>query len=348
MATVNEDSVKKKCLPLVEPDITTNPYVTNKLGVLSSFKENQPWILQNFTNIWMQKNFRLNYLSDFLYFSSYRFCPFIKEFEICKSLVDKKWETIVEAMIDIINTGLYVYLNINTVFIPLYKNFENNQMHDIFVYGYDMDEKVLYVADFFQYGKYSMKKVSFNDFIKAYDSMDKTVKRDFFDGIILLQYTAKDFSFDMEFCIQGIRDYVNSKNTIVKSMLVELDKKDEVVFGINTCDTMIQYLKELSRVENIKLDYRTFHYFYQHKVLMRLRIQFFIEKGYLKSYKDHAILDEYLKIEQRWMFIRNRILKYNMKSDYILIKDTINDINHLKKYEKKVLKHLLKVLKKID
>ncbi|WP_455715504.1 hypothetical protein [Anaerosporobacter sp.] len=345
METIDDKSMKKKCLPLVEPAITTNPYVTNKLAILGNFKETQPWILQNFTNIWMQRNFRLNYGADFLYFSSYRFCPFIKEFEMCTSIVDKKWKTIVEAIIDIINMGHYVYLNINTSFIPQYKNFENNQMHDIFVYGYDRDEKILYVADFFEYGKYGMKKVCFKDFIMAYDSMDDTVKRDFFDGIIILQYTARDIPFDMEFCIQGIRDYLNSKNTIVKSILVELDKKDEVVFGINTCDIMIQYLQDLSRIENIKLDYRTFHYFYQHKVLMRLRIQFFIEKGYVKRYKDFAILDEYLEIERKWLEVRNRILKYNIKPDYMLIERTISDINSLKKHENKVLKHLLNVLK---
>lgn len=344
MVTINERLMTRKCLPLAEPDITTNPYVTNKLAVISSFEESRPWILQNFTNIWMHKNFRLNYWSDLLYFSSYRFCPFIKEFEICKTLIDKKWETVVEAIIDIINTGLYVYLNINTSYMPQYKNFEKNQMHDIFVYGYDVDEEVLYVADFFVYGKYSMKKVYFTDFNLAYVSMDETQKRDFFDGIIIVQYKTMDLPFDLEFCIQGIKDYVNSKNTIVKTMLKELDKIEDVVYGINTCDIMIQYLQELSLIDNIKFDYRTFHYFYQHKVLMRIRIQFLLDKGYIKKCKDFAVLDEYLKIEQKWMEIRNRILKYNMKSDKHLIDRTISDISSLKKYEKKVLKHLLKAL----
>lgn len=331
----------KKCLPVTEPDITSNPYVTNKLAIMSAYEEAKPWIIQSFTNFWVKKVFKANYWADFLYSSSYRFCPYFMEFQMSKSVTDIKWKIPSELMIDMINIGLYSYLNVNIAYITEYKHFKENQMHDIMVYGYDEDEKVLYVADFFVNGKYSMKKVPFDEFNAAYSHIGETEEKDFFPGISCAQYKALKLPFDLKVCIQGISDYVNSKNTVVKSILEEFDNQEDVVYGISCYDAFIQYLQTIPDME-AELDYRTFHYFYQHKVLMRIRLEFLMQKGYLSEDADSNILNEYKEIEIKWLEIRNRILKYNVKPDENLITRSINDIRNFKNREMKILEHLIK------
>lgn len=77
---------------------------------------------------------------------------YIKEYEVSKTLIDKKWDDIMKAVIDIIDLDQYVYLDINTSYISNYKSFKQNQIHDLFIYGYNLEKKVIYVADFFENG----------------------------------------------------------------------------------------------------------------------------------------------------------------------------------------------------
>lgn len=301
-------------LSLRKPDILTNPYITDRLAIVQAHSESKEWFLSSFYSFWIHKEplKHKEYWGDLLYHGSYRLCPFIFEGVILRELVMTKWNgKVIDFVMDIIDSGQYIYMNINASCIECYRYKEENQMHDILIFGYDKGMKAVLAADFFG-GEYQAKEIPFEQFEQAFH-IEQTKKKDFLNGIGTLKYVETSYPFQVSDCIKGLEDYVNARNTQVKSLLVELDNPEEVYYGIDCYDGFEHYLMEIKNTGE-DVEYRQFHYFYAHKVHMRKRIEYLLEKQVLGE-ESQDILESFKEVELFWQGIRNSILRYNMKKD---------------------------------
>ncbi|MDP4145984.1 MAG: hypothetical protein Q8936_16095 [Bacillota bacterium] len=310
-----------KILPMELPPIDLYPYSANKLSVLLSHKETHPWFFSNFIQTWISKDrpssFR-SYWSDFLFFSGYKFCPFYKTSTISRKLVQHKWNSIIDFIIDAIDLNYYAYLNINAGFIPEYESKEEKHWrHDIFVFGYDKKNETLKIADFFKGYKYYYSEVSFKAFQQAYDNFNLTNETDFFNGISLESFENTDYEFDINFISNSIKDYLDGCNTTITTDLSELENKDDAAYGIEVYDVLGKHLQDISMGKSNFLDIRPFHMIYNHKTVMIQRLKYLEKLNYIKN-ADKFIKD-YIDLESQSLNLRHDILKVIItRSDKVL------------------------------
>lgn len=330
----------KKCLKITHPLITLYPYITNKLAVLLSHKETLPWFCSNFIQMWISKSSTKGYWADFLYYGNNRFCPFYTCSLVNKKLIKCKWESIIDFIKDSIDLDFYIYMNINAAFISKYEGYlKNNRRHDIFIYGYDNEKKILNIADFFKNYKYDFSYVHFHDFSKAYDNFNLTNQDDFLKGVYLESYEKTNYKFNIEFVVNSLNDFLDSKNTSIVSDLVELDDKDDIAYGVEVYNVLINYLHKIKNHSLHFADVRPFHMIYEHKVAMITRIKFLHQNGYLNNFNHNK--NYYEILQQECLIIRTLIIKYGLTNDINIIDKLIKKLEQVSTIEKEALYALL-------
>lgn len=75
----------------------------------------------------------------------------------------------INKIIEAINNGYYIYLTVNEYYIPDRNNyFFSNCVHDIYIYGYDMNKNAFLCAGFNEKQSFSTQYIKFNRIKKAF------------------------------------------------------------------------------------------------------------------------------------------------------------------------------------
>ena len=126
-------------------------------------------------------------------------------------------------MIESLDYGYYLYLNINPKYIGVYNLPHSIDVHDIFIYGYSKSERVFYIADCFENGKYAYKECSFDEIrngIKFINLKDENYIS--LNGCIelfsLVTKGEKLEAFDYKRVKDTLKDYLNSKPTVCSNV----------------------------------------------------------------------------------------------------------------------------------
>ena len=144
----------------------------------------------------------------------------------------------------------------------------------------------------------------------------------------------------MDLIASGIKDYLFSRNTVVKSILQELDDNEKVSYGLSVYDEIRSYLEYIIlQNEDRFADYRVFHYLYAHKQIMNLRIRYLLDNGYI-SEKDYENIN-YDTIERECLDLRNGIIRYDFVKKKDLLFDAIKLTKEIKKNEEDALFKIL-------
>jgi hypothetical protein len=338
------NELDKRILPMKSPPITLYPHIANKLSVILSNEEALPWFYSNFIQVWTSKQGPNNYWADFLYFSGSRFCPHYKSNLISRKLMEYKWGSVIDFLIDAIDMGYYVYLNVDASVIPEYEEKkEEHWKHDVFVFGYDKKNKKLNIADFFKGFKYYYSEVSFNEFEKSYKNFLIMGEDDFINGIGVETYEKGIFKFDIDFIKRSINDYLSSSNTSISSDLSEFDNKDDIVYGIQVYEVFSDYISRYNKNEFKVADIRPFHMLLDHKNVMQLRLKYLDEMGYLEN-TDYFV-NAYKKLQAEALIIRNMIIKHMIAKEDNSLGNVLKRISSISIDEKEVLRKLLYSIK---
>lgn len=344
--------VKKRILPLEEPYYKTNPFFTNRLAIMLPKINVEEWLLDEICNFWINKNYdeRGDYWGDLLYSSEYRFCPYIVKTAIPHVLIQSKWKNnILELIMDIIDSEGYAYLNVNMSYIKKYNMpKEANLIHDALVYGYDTEEQIVYMADFF-HGIYQLAEISFEEFVEGFEKVSLSHQEDFLGGvnILYLQETDVPYKFNLKKCANGLLDFLNSDNTQIHSILNELDNKDMVYYGISCYDGFVEYFEQEQKdIESIvELEYRPIHYFYVSKELMRRRFEFLVKEHILEP--DEELLEMFKSIEHKWLQLRNLIFIYNKGRRPVFFERAYKILQETKQMDKEAVTILYQKIQKV-
>lgn len=303
----------KKVLQVAEPIINT---FTSYGALFSILPESAaPWLMNNF----IQLNYV--YIWKMVTFDSHRMllsnCPSIDYYEVPRSILLSNHQEFKDIIMKAIDRGEYLFFYVDRYYLSITEMYmREHYQHEIFLYGYDLDNNLVYVGDNFMQGKFSFQQCSLNELIRGY--MDIEIKYPFMSSIrFLTVHENEECKLNIKQIIHGLDSYINSKE--IFDIKVQLD----MLYGISIYDLF------LKRIRDADLDIRFFHLLYEHKVLMEMRVGYLLKHKYLIDEKSFVKRAKNLK--EKALIMRNMVLKYYISKSKKLLEIIYNKLLNMKK-----------------
>lgn len=211
---------------------------------------------------------------------------------------------IVDFVVDSIDRGYYVYLNVDEYFIPDRGCYHKQHFsHDTLVHGYDLESRTFKILGFNKIGSYESTDVSFKEFSQSYHSLDKIENH--CHQIYLYQYNQDGkYDFNAKLVKETLEDYLYSRNTSERfSMLAEPWDR---AYGMESYDCLQKYFQDLL-ANKIHTDIRHLHILWEHKSCMRLRTEYMYENGFIEN---PNFIEAAKLIEHKAFMVKKLFLKY--------------------------------------
>lgn len=294
---------------------------------------------------------------DFYSPEPFRACPWIKHQEIWYEFLPSLNIDFIEFVVCAIDQNYYVLLKLDRFYIECAPEYgESHFQHDVFIYGYDIEKKELYFADFYPYfGFFSM---SFDNARNAFRNLKVDSPILFRENIILIK---PDFSniknqyvFRLERVLNQIREYINGIASYegyfdLKISDYEINRQ-RYVFGIDTYEYQKSYIetqimmtsKKMKDYAFVEWDHRGVHAIYMHKLLVKKLFDYLL--------CDNRHRKEIIYLSQQYEYviakafnIRNNYLKSKLKQSTKDLIPILRKIDELKKLELDILNHVLQM-----
>ncbi len=232
--------------------------------------------------------------------------PFVTTLSERNTILSTYGYTLWEYIVMNINIDRYIEVNVDELYLPG-TNANNNgyhHMHGNLIYGYDDITKNVNIVNYFD-GKPTCMIVAYNDLKVAFESCD-------YEFIYIYEYYMNQVGYKMniERICNMIQYYLSGEgfNDIGLGVMAEPLK---VVYGINLYDDYVKDSKSISMLLN---DNRISYIFYEHKKIMRERLEYLLVGKVVEKYEVKNIInevDELLLISQK---IMNLVLKNKVKT----------------------------------
>ncbi|ADL53833.1 hypothetical protein [Clostridium cellulovorans] len=304
--------MNKKILHMNEPIINTYNSYGSILSMIADDENAWLWLYNNFIQIRYVYSWNSYFFDNHhLFFDN---CPYFYHYNIPKSILLSKWNgSMKDFIVDSINGGLYIYLYVDRYYISESSSYNRaSEVHEVFIYGYDIEDNSVYIADNLLDGKYIRTKVPFEEIENGYFNIKYKV--DFFLNLHLFKKSEGAIvNFDFEQVVSSINNYLYSKKTI------DVSFSEKCIFGLDAVERIVDILDNVSVQEDMYLDIRALHLFYEHKLLMKLRLEYMVNKGFLVN--GEKFIEAYSSLNKNYGTIRNLALKYNItKMNNILLR----------------------------
>ncbi|MEN1987493.1 hypothetical protein [Paenibacillus hubeiensis] len=335
--------MKKKQLPMKKQDlISTYNIDASFVSMALSYELTEPWLCSNFIQL---KSFKGS-PQNFFYECQHEYdTPFFAVQRIGKDLINKKWEDIIQFIIDCIDTNYYILMMVNKKHLSVYKNMDIPEfIHDVFIYGYDSDQELVYLAGNFLNGKYAFVTCTFEEIRTAYILSFKDELFDWLFGVVLYQYRDSErqkVDPDIRSRIKTLLEhYLNSThmNLLDLNRTTHYDR-EQLLFGHDVYRNVIDHY---ASNEDPHIDIRPFHLFLDHKKFMLHRFNFLITNQYIeKNAIDLASLSELITLTE---IHRNLVLRFNITKESKLKNDVLNRLDSFIEKEQAVYKKIISFL----
>jgi dTMP kinase len=332
LAKEKETKMENK-LPIEYPFINGRMIYGFTTAIVNSYKKNNDnWILNNFTNL-LFKN-KNDYSSLDMADDYNEFNPlFQNEDFLTGSLRENCFEKIKEY----IDGNKYIIARINKFFIPG-TQFYNiaHFVHGSLIYGYDFEKEKLHVLTFNSSSVLAFLEISFSDFMISLENTKEDAKT------TLLTYNNADYDIDADNLILQIKNY--SKGT----KLSENQNRLDGISIYNIIDNQIdKFLKEdfnKFNENNYNRDLffliKNFHVMSDHKKCMQLKFKFLEENNIIKNEKTSV---EFENLSNDLIVLRNYLLKYRITKNMVIL-DKIKPLyEKIKNNEKKALDEFIHI-----
>ena len=351
----------KKILPFVIPDVTCYPATSEACGILFADPAIHDWMYNNFIQLFeVDASHAVDYY-DFAIENN----PFLSYSEIDYTFVMKKWDSIISFIVDALDDNYYLRFFVNTAKMELYDF--GYFHHDLIVYGYDMEEKILYIADHFKRGKFSMDKCSFDDFLHALDTYDPDqfgklpaflrsvqmvkIETDFL-RLRYSMYTPQEMdallTFNIDRIKESLQDYLLCRPTrgwFSRGVLMDEKHSAGHRWGLECYDVLSDLVKNVfHKKKNNLVTRQSFFAEYNHKCMMASRVKLLEEKGYLeKGSIWHGSFDELGKKIYRIMLLYFRV---SAKKAYTSEEESqiLSQLSEVRRQDKQRTEELLQAL----
>ena len=306
----------KKVLPIHRPILQHNPANAYLLSIIGDKPDEYAWIMNNFANL--RYNPHIKY-DDFYRNDMWYNCYHITESKFTKGFIDLFASDSFELIKRMIDDGYYIYMFLNRKYIPNYNKPEYDIRHNPLIYGYDIDNNLIYIADFFRGQSFNFETCSIDDFRKSYPYTDD--EEDFYIYVWNRAIKKKEeynFKFNIEDLIIKLSDYIKSTdlnashyytfdtNDVEEVEYMHIEGGYNYVYGVDVYDVIAEDL-----IKN-KISHRPLHLLYEHKSIMCRRIDYLMQNNFLN--KGTKLQDNYEEIKEDCLLLRNLFLKYRMSN----------------------------------
>ena len=346
-----------KILPLAKPVLRTWASESN-LESIALLQENaMEWMFDNYINLmgswhYQEKRSLLTFVPKHApalhdaALSAWMKCPFLEFHFVSHNFVRNKYENILEYIMYAIEQGYYILFNV------LQKNLSvrvGNRLHKTFVYGFDKNKKILYVADHYNHGKYALAELGFDEYLEAYEitywnnngNLLESGKEMIRENHLISIAKPKEFKyeFNLEWFKLQLKDYMNSTYSLYSTAVITEGEGYKRYFGISCYNLALDYLDELIKNDDESpKDWRVFTLICDHKKLLKMRMEFFQDRGVCnisnKEMEKYGMLLKSSEVEL------NLFLKYVISGDIKLLNKMQDMLMEMKEVEYKLLSEL--------
>lgn len=333
----------EKKLEINIPSIQTFLNHAYPLAILEKEEVFQGWFYTNYTQLYTFNN-RKNPVGDFKidFFShngKYPNIPFLEYSNINKNTVDTFNESILDIIIANIDLNYYVEVGIDEYYWSNKSSYMRRHFHhDNLIYGYNKKEKIFYYLGYNKemlFGKYS---VSFTEFISSFtENSESTIKfiRNFIPELLseTTRYVYHDnLEFDVDIFRVYLGDYLNSQNSFLSHKGAE-----NSVFGLAIYDELILKFSDDMKISK---DLRLYRILWEHKKVMKRRIEYLISKGYLDAKKYEEFSKQSMFICNECLLLKNLSIKYAITNNSKCYLSMITKIKEIQALEERFMNEL--------
>ena len=345
-----------KKLPVTYPMITSWQWHATLFSILSDDDNAKKWIFSNYIQLRCYNIQEIFTGDDMLLAdimpgsSSLKECPYLITSIMTKQQIESYTGNIIDFIIKTIDLDGYIYGVFDEARILSDYDVDYKFPHELFIYGYNMDEEVFYVGDFTFKDHYSYNTVSVADIEKGYSVIsagEDHMFKDDYKGtrglyVIFKNSDTPYYDVDLSYIRDTLREYLNSMDSKNHFRMMR-NRFTDTTFGINVYDRVLNRINEQTSKDEPDFDIRALHLMYDHKVLMYERIKYLMANGYLDYNED--ILKSYSVVVKNMLAARNLLIK-------ISINGNVGEAQKFKSYfaiaKEKELGVLLEILAELD
>jgi len=315
------------------------------LSILATSEEYIPWLISNYIQIATYTNFHrpnMTYLDFFISKYAPLSCPWLKSTNIMRKNIETD-ANLISFLVDKLNEDYYIRFYVNEYYISESEAYlKYYHPHPLFIYGYDSDKEIFYIADFLKDGKFAFSQATFIEMKNAFFIMnEKDIDFDL-DHLLYFDQTIK-ISFNTKNLIVMLQDYLNGETKAEYSFFEDgtkitnhwlwesYERKPSV--GISLYERLIINLQEE------KYDLKAFAVLADHKKVLYMLCTYLHENNHLAN--GPVLCEVFYGIQQKALVIRNLLLKTRITKNNNYIKKSIDCMTELKFLELIYVKMLI-------
>lgn len=295
-----------KILPLY-----TSPVKGLQYFVLETSFNNEkilPWFFSNYIQLEWTENWCINFslLQDF-----YVGYPFIDKQILTRNSL--KGNNIIDFFINNINYNWYTHLILDEFFVPNKLAYQKEHFfHDNMICGYDKTKKNFVVYGYSDNLTLGISYISFEQIEHAYYNLDSLStfpydeKMNYENTIFMIRKNENmKYDLNMELISESLLEYIHSFS-YAKHFKMFQNLNNGKVYGINVIEKLIMEF-ERGNTEIIE-DIRLLTTIYEHNLIMKMRVEFLMNKNYIAY--DEILLQKFEKVFQWASMAKNLQLYY--------------------------------------
>ena len=252
--------------------------------------------------------------------SSLKECPYLIFSLITKPQIESYCGDVIDFIVKTIDLGGYIYGAFDEARMLCDVSVDYKFSHELFIYGYNMEEEVFYVGDFTFKDKYSYTTVSFDKVKKGFDALtpneDHVFKDDYKGtrGLYVIQKNTDSRYYDIDPVLikQTIKEYLGGEDTKDHFRMMR-NRFDDTIFGVDVYDALLKRIDKQLHEEEPDFDIRALHIAYDHKVLMLDRLKYLMANEVIPF--DQAMLDQYSEVVEDMLAARNLLVRISVTGE---------------------------------
>lgn len=332
-------------------------HIINPLSIVLGHEGTKGWFYSNYIQLCAPSdyyiygeedveflNFYPKYYSDFESF-------YLRTHNLNEKIMRIMPENLVELLISWIDNGYYIetFLNESEIDGTALCVNEIIRLNEQLIFGYDKSKRTFKMTVFNECHQFAVIDVPFDRlkeifFSKTQKKLCKesewlSVGEEY--GLVLYKFRENvTYKFHIESVISQLEEYLNCSNSAIHFEWLNQEKYN-FVFGLDIYNALIAWLN-LHTDEYV--DNRSLFGLWDHKKIMRERLGFLEEQGYLEPSKQYV--EQYKQVEDITNNMRLLIMKYNLLRDKEVLVTIIHLLGVVKEKEANLLEFVLIDLKK--
>lgn len=316
----------KVVLPVKYPAITSWQWHATLFSILGEDENAKRWIYSNYIqlrcyNIPEYTSGDEILLCDMMPGSSaLKECPYLIFSLITKPQIESYCGDVIDFIVKTIDLGGYVYGAFDEARMISDISVDYKFSHELFIYGYNMEEEVFYVGDFTFKDKYAYTTVTFDAVKRGFDILsagEDHVFRDDYKGtrglyVIQKNVDSKYYDIDPVLIKRTLEEYLKGEDTKDHFRMMR-NRFSDTIFGVNVYEALKNRVDKQLHKEEPDFDIRALHIAYDHKVLMLERLKYLMANEVIPF--DQAMLDDYAVVVEDMLTARNLLVRISVTGE---------------------------------